>query len=120
MVANAILKNTDVKPYGKIGDLPDEDIDKLNEVITTINDWLPTWMRNRSKDMFTGKDLHLIGTEIETTLREDVNVMKKIRCYRGIRHERGLAARGQRTRSNKRRGLSVGVMRRRVQQRGGK
>ncbi len=35
--------------------------------------------------------------------------MKMIRCYRGIRHEQGQKVRGQRTRSNGRTGLTVGV-----------
>ena len=33
-----------------------------------------------------------------------------IRCYRGIRHEQGQKVRGQRTRSNGRTGLTVGVI----------
>jgi small subunit ribosomal protein S13 len=38
--------------------------------------------------------------------------MKKIRCYRGIRHELGLPCRGQRTRGSFRKGSLVGVKRR--------
>ena len=40
----------------------------------------------------------------------DINRLKKIRCYRGIRHEKGKKVRGQRTRSNGRTGLTLGVM----------
>ncbi|HML26809.1 MAG TPA: 30S ribosomal protein S13, partial [Methanomethylovorans sp.] len=43
------------------------------------------------------------------TLREDLNTLKKIRCYRGIRPERGLKVRGQRTKSTGRRGSTIGV-----------
>ena len=68
-------------------------------------------MRNRRKDLYTGKDLHLIGSEIDLIKREDINLLKKIRAYRGIRHEKGLPVRGQRTRSHKRTGLTVGVIR---------
>lgn len=113
MVAHAILQHTGVNGREKIGNLSDEDIEKLNEAIGSITEWLPTWLRNRNKDVYTGKDLHLIGTEIELTLREDINLLRKIRSYRGIRHERKLPVRGQRTRSNKRKGLTVGVVRRR-------
>ena len=38
-----------------------------------------------------------------------MNRLKRIRSYRGIRHERGLKVRGQRTRSTGRRGSVVGV-----------
>jgi small subunit ribosomal protein S13 len=37
--------------------------------------------------------------------------LKKIRAYRGLRHERGLKVRGQRTKSTGRRGSTVGVSR---------
>jgi len=111
MVANAIVNYTGVNPRERIGNLPDEEIEKISKAIETINEWLPPWLKNRRKDIYTGKDLHLIGTEIELTLREDINLLKKIRSYRGIRHERGLPVRGQRTRSNKRKGLTVGVVR---------
>ena len=110
MVANAIVNYANVDGRERIGNLPDEEIEKISKAIETINDWLPPWLRNRRKDIFTGKDLHLIGTEIDLTLREDINLLKKIRSYRGIRHERGLPVRGQRTRSNKRKGLTVGVI----------
>ena len=112
MVANAIIKRTGVTPIDKIGNLPDDEIEKLSNAIETLNEWLPTWMKNRNKDLYTGSDLHLVGTDIELTLREDINLLRKIRSYRGIRHERRLPVRGQRTRSNKRKGLTVGVQKR--------
>jgi small subunit ribosomal protein S13 len=42
---------------------------------------------------------------------EDINLMRKIRCYKGIRHETGQKVRGQRTKSTGRTGLTVGVKR---------
>jgi len=98
----------------RIGKLSDEEISRLDETITSVQEWAPDWMRNRRKDRETGKDLHLIGTEIDLKIREDINLLRKIRAYRGIRHEKGLPVRGQRTRSNKRSGLTVGVSRRKL------
>jgi len=44
--------------------------------------------------------------KVEGALRAEVNMNKKrlmdIRCYRGLRHRRGLPVRGQRTRTNAR------------------
>jgi small subunit ribosomal protein S13 len=37
--------------------------------------------------------------------------MRKIRCYKGIRHETGQKVRGQRTKSTGRTGTTVGVKR---------
>jgi len=72
-------------------------------------------MFNHRKDYETGNDIHLTGSEIDMRLRDEINIMKKIRSYRGIRHERGLRARGQRTRSNNRSGLTLGVSKKRPQ-----
>jgi small subunit ribosomal protein S13 len=38
--------------------------------------------------------------------------MIRIKCYRGIRHAKGKKVRGQRTRSTGRKGMTVGVVRR--------
>jgi small subunit ribosomal protein S13 len=37
-------------------------------------------------------------------------MLKKIRCYKGIRHEKGQKVRGQRTKAHGRSGLTVGVV----------
>jgi small subunit ribosomal protein S13 len=93
----------------KCGNLKEPQLEKINSVLQTMNEKAPSWILNHRKDYDTGKDLHLIGGDIEMRLRDDVNLLKMIRSYRGIRHESGLRARGQRTRANNRRGLSLGV-----------
>lgn len=100
----------------KIGDLSDEEVDKLIDVVNKVNEMTPPWTLNRQHDIETGADLHIYGAEIFTYKREDLNRLKKIRCYRGIRHERGHKVRGQRTRANGRTGLTVGVVKKSVRQ----
>lgn len=114
-VANFVIDQSDVKRDKKVGDLSDKEIDSIKKVLEGFNENAPTWMVNHRKDMQTGKDVHLIGAEVDMHLRDEVNVMKKIRSYKGIRHERGLRCRGQRTRANNRTGLTLGVSRKRVQ-----
>ena len=63
--------------------------------------------------LFSSGGIDEAGTDIELRLRDEINIMKKIRSYRGIRHELGLPARGQRTRANNRKGLSLGVSKKR-------
>jgi small subunit ribosomal protein S13 len=63
--------------------------------------------------MDTGKDVHVVGSKLAISLREDVNTLRKIRAYRGIRHESGLPVRGQRTKSSFRTGGTLGVRRKR-------
>lgn len=93
----------------KCGNLTESQVGEINRVMEEINKKAPAWILNHRKDIDTGDDLHLIGSEVEMRLRDDVNLLKMIRSYRGIRHELGLRVRGQRTRANNRRGLSLGV-----------
>jgi small subunit ribosomal protein S13 len=101
-----------VNPNATLGMLPDSEIDKLKKVIEEdASNILPVWMVNRRGDMNTGADKHFMGMDLSMTLREDLDLMKKMRSYKGIRHERGLRVRGQRTRSTGRTGAIVGVSR---------
>ena len=94
----------------RIGNLADEQVAKIQQVLTNLGETAPIWMVNRPHDWETGVDLHLFGPDVDLRLRDDLNRMKMIRCYRGIRHEQGQKVRGQRTRSNGRTGLTVGVV----------
>ncbi len=98
-------------PTPSLGLLPDEKINDLKKVIEEASANLPVWMMNRRKDVETGQDKHVMGMDLAMTLREDLDLMKKMRSYKGIRHERGLRVRGQRTRSTGRTGAIVGVSR---------
>jgi small subunit ribosomal protein S13 len=96
----------------KFGNLPESEIEKLKEVLENIDEYAPAWMLNYRKDAYTGEDIHLISTDVTSRLRDDINMMKMIRSYRGVRHEYGLKVRGQRTSSNGRKGLALGVSKR--------
>lgn len=110
-VAEVIVASTGIDPGMRMGDLTDNKIEKLKSVINAAEKRLPPWMLNRRKDLLTGADKHILGADLMLQLQEDINLLRKIRSYRGIRHERGLKVRGQRTKSTGRRGLVVGVMR---------
>ena len=108
--AGLVAERAGVPRYGKIGDLTDAQVAKLQESIDAIGETAPVWMLNRRKDVESGEDQHLHGTELEGRKRDDLNRLKKIRCYRGVRHEAGQKVRGQRSRSNGRTGLTIGVI----------
>lgn len=40
--------------------------------------------------------------ELKHSIRDNVKRLKEIGCYRGVRHQRGLPTRGQRTKTNNR------------------
>lgn len=110
-VAKLISKSAGVDPNAVLGYLPDEDVTKLDAALGEFENIVPSWMLNRQRDLISGQDKHLFGTDIVLTFREDINNLKKVRAYRGLRHERGLKVRGQRTKSTGRRGSTVGVSR---------
>lgn len=115
-VAESIIRNSGLPPNKKIGLLTNEEIEILKRSISEFNEQVPKWFVNRKRDPYSGKDVHLFGADIDMAFRDDLNRLRKINCYRGIRHDTGQKVRGQRTRSNGRTGLTVGVHRRKMAQ----
>ena len=86
------------------------DLKKVEEVILNpLKHDIPTWMFNRRKDYDTGNDKHILTSDLKLQKDNDIKRLKKIKAYRGIRHATGQPVRGQRTRSNFRRGSAIGV-----------
>ena len=113
-MASVVAREAGIPATQRIGKLSDEQISAVSEAISALGEVVPAWMLNRRKDIETGEDGHLVGTEIQIMLREDLNRLKKIRSWRGHRHERKLPTRGQRTKANGRFGSAVGVQRKDV------
>jgi small subunit ribosomal protein S13 len=109
-VAETVANLAGVPRTERIGNLTEAETEKIEAVLAKLGDLIPPWMVNRPNDWETGADLHLYSSDVDLRLRDDINRMKMIRCYRGIRHEQGQKVRGQRTRSNGRTGLTVGVV----------
>lgn len=98
----------------KIGYISDDDVVKIENILKDPKKFnIPDWMLNRCEDYTTGETIHLIESDLDMSLRDDLNRMRKTRSYKGRRHEVGLPVRGQRTKSTFRKGSSVGVRRRR-------
>jgi small subunit ribosomal protein S13 len=110
-VSQIVAKRANVDPTTKIGTLSDEKVKELEALVLSYFEYAPHWAVNRQMDYETGADMHLIGNELDIIQKDDVNRMKMIRSYRGIRHETKHKVRGQRTRSNGRKGLTIGVQR---------
>lgn len=45
---------------------------------------------------------YIVGGALRKKIKDDINNLISIRCYRGSRHKKGLPVRGQRTRCNAR------------------
>lgn len=76
-----VLAETGVDPDIRVRDLTEDDLAKLRDYITA--------------NITTEGDLH-------REVRQNINRLMEIGCYRGLRHRRGLPVRGQRTHTNAR------------------
>jgi small subunit ribosomal protein S13 len=109
--ALVISRMAKVDEYASLGRLDEESVNRLRTAVEQYSGKIPAWMANRPKDVYTGETKHLLGGDVALAKEEDINLMRKIRCYRGIRHETGQKVRGQRTKSTGRTGTTVGVKR---------
>ena len=108
--ATAILDTLKIDPNSNIGYLTDADVQNIEKLITDPSSSnFPTWFLNRRKDVETGKDIHLLTSDIDFTLRNDIERERITNSWRGYRHLYGLKVRGQRTRCTGRKGGAVGV-----------
>jgi small subunit ribosomal protein S13 len=76
-----ILTKANVNPEKKISELTEEEIAKIRSVMTS--------------------DYKVEGA-LRSEVQQNIKRLMDIGCYRGLRHRRGLPARGQRTRTNSR------------------
>lgn len=111
-LAGAACNLAGVEKSRKTGELSEEEIRKLNEVISNPKEkGIPAWMFNQRKDYETGEDQHLLMGTLEFVKNNTIKRLRKIKSYVGVRHSQGLPVRGQRTKSNfrKSKGKVIGV-----------
>jgi small subunit ribosomal protein S13 len=109
-IAEVACRMANVNAGEMIGNLPEPTVDGIEATLGALSAKVPGWMVNHTREPIVGESPHYIGPDLDTRRRDDINQMKMIRSYRGVRHERGQKVRGQRTRSNGRTGMAAGVM----------
>lgn len=80
-VARLILEEAKIAPATRAKEISDEQVAQLNQLI-------------ERKFVTEG--------QLRRQVLQNIARLKEIRCYRGLRHMRGLPVRGQRTRTNAR------------------
>ncbi len=100
MLSNAFCAIAKLEQTRRVGDLSEDEVNKLDLLLKNKKPELPFWLFNRRKDAETGDDMHLTGADLTFSHESDIRQLKKIKCYRGVRHMQGAPVRGQRTRSN--------------------
>ena len=76
-----ICEEAKVEPLVKTRDLTDEEISRITSII---------------------EKRCVVEGQLRRQISQNIQRLKDIACYRGLRHRRGLPVRGQRTRSNAR------------------
>ena len=79
--ASRIVSLTQVSPATKVRDLTDEEVNRIRELIDKG---------------------YTVEGDLRREVRQNIQRLVEINCYRGVRHRRGLPVRGQRTRTNAR------------------
>lgn len=112
--AKAICVVLNIPLNKKIGNFSKEEIKKIEEVMENPKKYnIPDWILNRRREPETGITKHLTGPKLDLQKEFDIRNLKKIKCYRGVRHIMGLPVRGQRTKGAFRtKGKTVGVVKR--------
>lgn len=79
--AQQIVKDLSLSPDLRARDLSDDDVARIASHIESV---------------------YVVEGPLRRQLLQNVNRLKEIMCYRGVRHRRGLPVHGQRTRCNAR------------------
>jgi small subunit ribosomal protein S13 len=115
--AQAVVKVAGIDPMMRMGLLSEKELKKIEEIIEDpLGYGIPNWMVNRQKDLRTGEYTHITGPRLDLVVKRDIERMRRIKSWKGYRHGFRLKVRGQRTRSTGRRGLVVGVIRKKQRQ----
>ena len=88
---------------------------RLEEILSLTRVGKPTKEPNKHS---TGKDTHLISSELIFRTKKDIDLAKEIKSWRGYRHAYGLKVRGQRTKTTGRAGKSLGVKKKTLRSQG--
>jgi small subunit ribosomal protein S13 len=79
--AAKILNQTRVNPDTRVRDLSDDEVNRIREIIDRE---------------------YVVEGDLRREVRQNIQRLIEINCYRGIRHRRNLPVHGQRTRTNAR------------------
>ena len=109
-LAQVLLNTLKIDPNVRVGLLSEKDISEIeNGIRDPVKIGLPTWFLNRRNDLETGSTKHIITSDWDFMIKNDIEREKGVMSWRGFRHMMGLKVRGQRTRTTGRKGGAVGV-----------
>lgn len=108
--AQVLTQSLGLNANTRVGFLTDSQIKQIEQALANpAKVGVPEWYLNRKKDMDSGTTHHLITSDLDFSIGNDIDREKTIMSWRGYRHMFGLRVRGQRTRTTGRKGGAVGV-----------
>jgi small subunit ribosomal protein S13 len=109
-LSQVILQSLNINSNMRIGFLTEKEVSDIEAAIKNPSlIGIPNWYLNRRKDSDTGTDKHLLTSDLDFTISNDIEKEKTVYSWRGYRHMFGLRVRGQCTRTTGRKGGAVGV-----------
>jgi len=109
-LSQVILQSLNVNPNLRVGFLTESELSEIEKAIRNPSQiGIPAFYLNRRKDKETGLDNHLLTSDLDFTISNDIEREKTVFSWRGYRHMFGLKVRGQCTRTTGRKGGAVGV-----------
>jgi len=109
-LSQVILQSLNISSNMRIGFLTEKEVSDIESAIKNPSlIGIPNWYLNRRKDSDTGTDKHLLTSDLDFTISNDIEREKTVYSWRGYRHMFGLRVRGQCTRTTGRKGGAVGV-----------
>jgi len=107
--ARLVAEKADVDRNATFGLLDEDDLDAVVDIAENLEDHVPSWMTNRQNDFYPERRRTSSSAPTSARSRHDINRMKIIESYKGVRHKRGQKVRGQRTKSTGRSEGTIGV-----------
>lgn len=109
-LSQVIVQSLNINPNMRVGFLSEREIADIETAIRNpAQIGVPSFYLNRRKNMDTGLDTHLLTSDLDFTISNDIEREKTVYSWRGYRHMFGLKVRGQCTRTSGRKAGAVGV-----------
>ncbi|KAI5171302.1 small subunit ribosomal protein S18e [Nematocida sp. LUAm3] len=109
-ISTLICKRAGIDTTLRAGQVEQEKLDMIGKILEKPMEYdIPAWFLNRQRDVITGETKQLIANQVEADYRLYLERAKRVKHTRGLRLLKGLKVNGQRTKSNGRKGKTVGV-----------
>ncbi|MBN1801856.1 MAG: 30S ribosomal protein S13 [Candidatus Lokiarchaeota archaeon] len=93
--AQLIIMIAKIDPNIRIGALEQIDLDRIEEIaLNPEMHGVPVEMLNRKYDFKNGWNDHYIGNQLDITTKCDIDMMKRMKSFKGWRHRKKSGVRG--------------------------